>query len=184
MELKSVYPVKINLLPRQYIIKRTPNWARLFFIVVLVFFSFLTFFFYINLDIKTSSLESDVESLKLELTNLREREKRMEEVQAQINVVEKRVDTLKYLIQSEPDWLRIMYTLGGCMPRDLHWDKASFNPSSFNCEGQVYSIFSLAQFIYSIDQHRDLFPQIDFNSLTLEEGGIYHFELSGGFRTP
>ncbi len=147
--------------------------------MVLVFFCFLSFFFYINLDIKTSSLESDVESLKLELTNLREREKRMEEVQAQINVVEKRVDTLKYLIQSEPDWLRIMYTLGGCMPRDLHWDKASFNPSSFNCEGQVYSIFSLAQFIYSIDQHRDLFPQIDFNSLTLEEGGIYHFELSG-----
>jgi len=184
MELKSVYPVKINLLPRQYIIKRTPNWARLFFIVVLVFFSFLTFFFYINLDIKTSSLESDVEFLKLELTNLREREKRMEEVQAQINVVEKRVDTLKYLIQSEPDWLRIMYTLGGCMPRDLHWDKASFNPSSFNCQGQVYSIFSLAWFISSLDQHRDLFPQIDFNSLTLEEGGIYHFELSGGFRTP
>jgi len=184
VELKSVYPVKINLLPRQYIIKRTPNWARLFFIVVLIFFSFLTFFFYINLDIKISSLESDIESLEMKLANLKEREKRMEEVQAQINVVEKRVDTLKYLIQSEPDWLKIVYTLGGCMPRDLHWDKASFNPSSFNCEGQVYSIFSLARFISSLDQHRDLFPQIDFNSLTLEEGGIYHFELSGGFRTP
>lgn len=184
MELKSVYPVKINLLPRRYIIKRTPNWVRLFFIVVLLFLSFLSFSFYINLTIKTSSLESDIETLKLELANLQEREKRMEEVQAQINVVEERVNTLKYLIQSEPDWLKIVYILGGYMPPDLHWDKASFNPSSFNCEGQVYSIFSLAQFISSLEQYRDLFPQIDFNSLTLEEGGVYHFELSGRFQTP
>mgnify|MGYP001197255613 CR=1 FL=1 len=184
MELKSVYPVKINLLPRQYIIKRTPNWARLFFIVILIFFSFLTFFFYINLDIKTSSLESDIKSLEMKLANLKERERRMEEVQAQINVVEQRVSTLKYLIQSEPDWLKIMYTLGEYMPPDLHWDKASFDPSSFNSYGQACSIFSLAQFIYSIDQHRDLFPQVDFNSLNLEEEGIYHFELSGRFKTP
>ncbi|MDI3543522.1 MAG: type pilus assembly protein PilN [Candidatus Atribacteria bacterium] len=184
MELKSAYPVKINLLPRRYIIKRTPNWVRLFFIVVLIVFSFLSFSFYINLHIKTSSLENDIESLKLQLANLKEREKKMEEVQAQINVVEERVNTLKYLIQSEPDWLKIVYTLGGCMPRDLHWDKASFNPSSFNCEGKVYSIFSLAQFIASLDQNRDLFPQVDFNSLTLEEGGVYHFTLSGRFKTP
>ncbi|HXL03081.1 MAG TPA: hypothetical protein PK016_08235 [Candidatus Atribacteria bacterium] len=184
MELKSIYPVKINLLPRRYIIKRTPNWARLFFIVVLIFFSFLTFFFYINLNVKTSSLESDVESLEMRLVNLREREKRMEEVQTQINVIEERINTLKYLIQSEPDWLKIMYTLGGCMPSDLHWDKASFAPSSFNCEGQVYSIFSLARFISSLDQHRDLFPEVDFNSLALGEEGIYRFELSGRFKTP
>ncbi|HOQ67946.1 MAG TPA: hypothetical protein PKU87_04840 [Candidatus Atribacteria bacterium] len=184
MELKSVYPVKINLLPRQYIIKRTPNWVRLLFIVVLIFFSFLFFFFYVNLDIKTLSLESDIESLELRLVNLREREKRMEEVQAQIDVVEERVGTLKYLIQSEPDWLRIMYTMGECMPRDLHWDKASFASSSFSCQGQVYSIFSLAQFIRSLEQYRDLFSQIDFDSLTLGEEGVYHFELSGKARVP
>jgi len=76
MELKSIYPVKINLLPRRYIIKRTPNWARLFFIVVLIFFSFLTFFFYINLNVKTSSLESDVESLEMRLVNLRRERKK------------------------------------------------------------------------------------------------------------
>ncbi len=184
MELKSVYPVKINLLPRRYIIKRTPNWVRLFFIVVLLFLSFFSFSFYINLTIKTSSLESDIETLKLELANLQEREKRMEEAQAEINVVEEKVNTLKYLIQSEPDWLKIVYTLGGCMPPDLHWDKASFNPFSFNCEGRVYSIFSLAQFISSLEQYRDLSPRVDFNSLILEEGGAYRFELSGRLKTP
>ncbi len=45
MELKSVYPVKINLLPHQYITKRTPDWVRLFFIVILILLSFLSYFF-------------------------------------------------------------------------------------------------------------------------------------------
>jgi len=101
-----------------------------------------------------------------------------------LDVVEEKVNTLKYLIQSEPDWLKIVYTLGGCMPPDLHWDKASFNPFSFNCEGRVYSIFSLAQFISSLEQYRDLSPRVDFNSLILEEGGAYRFELSGRLKTP
>ena len=184
MELKSIYPVKINLLPRRYTIERTSNWIRLSSVVVLLFLSFLLFSFYINLHVKTSSLESDIETLKSELANLQEREKRMEEVQAEINVVEEKVNTLKYLIQSEPDWLKIVYTLGGCMPPDLHWDKASFNPFSFNCEGRVYSIFSLAQFISSLEQYRDLSPRVDFNSLILEEGGAYRFELSGRLKTP
>jgi len=70
------------------------------------------------------------------------------------------------------------------MPPDLHWDKASFNPFSFNCEGRVYSIFSLAQFISSLEQYRDLSPRVDFNSLILEEGGAYRFELSGRLKTP
>ena len=63
MELKSVYPVKINLLPHQYITKRTPDWVRLFFIVILILLSFLSYFFYINLDVKTSSLGGDIEFL-------------------------------------------------------------------------------------------------------------------------
>ncbi|MDK2897327.1 MAG: type pilus assembly protein PilN [Candidatus Atribacteria bacterium] len=184
MELKSVYPVKINLLPSRYIVRRTPNWLRLFFIVILICFSFFSFFFYINLNIKTLSLESDIESLGLRLTNLRERERRMEAVQAQIKVEEERVNTLKYLVQSEPDWLKIAYTIGECMPPDLHWEQASFDLVSFSCQGRVYSILSLAQFIRSLDQHRDLFPEVDFNSLTLEEGGIYRFELSGRLGGP
>ncbi len=70
------------------------------------------------------------------------------------------------------------------MPRDLHWDRVSFDSSSFNCQGQVYSIFSLSQFIYSLGQYRDLFSQVDFESLILGEEGAYHFELSGKLETP
>lgn len=184
MELKSVYPVKINLLPHQYITKRTPDWMRLFFIVILILLSFLSYFFYINLDVKTSSLGGDIEFLELKLANLQEREKRIEEVQTQINVKEEKMNTLKHLIKGEPDWLKIVYILGRCMPRDLHWDRVSFDSSSFNCQGQVYSIFSLSQFICSLGQYRDLFSQVDFESLILGEEGAYHFELSGKLETP
>ena len=84
---------------------------RLFFIVILILLSFLSYFFYINLDVKTSSLGGDIEFLELKLANLQEREKRIEEVQTQINVKEEKMNTLKHLVKGEPDWLKIVYIL-------------------------------------------------------------------------
>ncbi|MEN3185593.1 MAG: PilN domain-containing protein [Atribacterota bacterium] len=179
MELKVSYPVKINLLPKKYVVRRAPNWVRLFFLTLLL--SFTTFYVYTYLTtwLEVNSLISQNTILEAELGQLREREKRFKVVQEEINRIEKRVEVLKSLVVKEPDWLKILAILGRSMPPDLYLEEASFDSNKIDCKGKAQSIFSVARFIEMISRYPDIFSSADFRSLNLTPDGVmYNFDLS------
>jgi|YNPMSStandDraft_1061717.scaffolds.fasta_scaffold29306_3 Tfp pilus assembly protein PilN len=185
MELKVNYPVKINLLPKKYVVKRAPNWIRLFFLALLLGFSTFYIYTYLVTWLQVSSLENENAILNTELLRLKEQEQKLKAVQEEVNRIEKRVEILKSLIGKEPDWLKILALIGKSMPLDLYFEEASFNPTQIDCKGKAQSIFSIARFIELISHYSDTFASADFRSLNLTpDGTMYSFDLSLGLKAP
>lgn len=177
MEVKVPYRVAINLLPRKYIARRTPNWIRLLFLVLLLGFSVLYFFSYSVLNFKTRSLTQEVANLKLQVDRLREEERRLKEIQNEVAKIEKRVTLLKSLIQKEKDWLRVFVVFGENMPQDLALLDMRCSPEKIECRGKAGSVTSIAEFIGNLSQYNELFNSVDFTSLTLGADNLYEFGL-------
>ncbi len=184
MELKVGYPVKINLLPKKYAAKKTPNWLRLLFLAILLSFTTFHLYVYLVTQLEITSLTNEIGMLTREVTQLKEREQKLRAVQAEVNRIEKRINVLKSLIAQEPDWLRILACIGQSMPVDLYLDEASFTSEKIDCRGKSQSIFSLARFIDALSVYENLFLSADFHSLTLGNDGAYTFELSLRLRKP
>lgn len=182
MELKTSYRVSINLLPSKYRAKKTPNWVRLLFMVILLGVTAFYVYSYISVDMKIEMLQSGIETLNIELTYLREKEREMQELERQITSIENRIDILKALIQGEVDWLQVIEAMADCMPPDLFLEQAFFYPEAIRMNGNSVSIFSIAQFIDSLSYYPDLFTGAHFNSLNLDDG-LYAFNLSLGVNT-
>ncbi len=184
MELKVSYPVKINLLPGKYVVKKTPNWLRLFFVAILLSFTAFYLYTYLVTQLQITSFRNEITMLTAELTQLKDQEKKLQMIQEELNRIQKRVDILKSLIAQEPDWLRILACIGQSMPPDLCLEEASFTGATIDCRGKSQSIFSLARFIDALALHRDIFLSANFRSLTLGNDNLYNFELSLGLKTP
>lgn len=177
MEVKVPYRVTINLLPQKYIARRTPNWIRLLFVIVLLGFSVLYLFSYGVLDFKVKSLTQEVANLKLQVNRLREEERRLKGIQDEVTKIEKRVALLKSLIQKEKDWLRVFVVFGENMPQDLALLDMRCSPERVECRGKAGSVTSIAEFIGSLSQYSELFNSVDFTSLALGEDNLYEFGL-------
>ncbi|MGQ9474301.1 MAG: PilN domain-containing protein [Candidatus Caldatribacteriaceae bacterium] len=185
MELRVRYPVRINLLPKKYLLKKAPNWVRLFFLVLLIGFTTFFVYTYLVVWIEIMSLENENTILSNEVTQLKAREQRLQKVQEEVNQIEKRIEILRSLIISEPDWLKILDLIGSSMPADLYFEEASFDSGQITCRGKSRSIFSLARFIEMISRYPDTFTSADFHSLQLmPDGQSYQFNLSLGLKTP
>lgn len=185
MELKVGYPVKINLLPRKYVVRRAPNWVRLFFLALLLGFTTFYVYTYLITWLEVNSLVAQNAVLETELGQLKEREQKLKAVQEEINRIEKRVGVLKSLIVREPDWLKILALIGNSMPPDLYLEEANFDSTKIDCKGKSQSIFSVARFIEMISRYPDIFASADFRSLNLTpDGAMYNFDLSLGLKTP
>ncbi|MCX6088849.1 MAG: hypothetical protein NTX88_00425, partial [Candidatus Atribacteria bacterium] len=116
MELKVSYQAKVNLLPKKYIVKKTPNWVRVFFLTIMFVATMFHLYAY-SLDTqKIAFFTNSIDTLNVELNYLKEQEKKMQDVQNQITIIQKRVDIIKNLIKTEPDWLQIIQTIGKNMP--------------------------------------------------------------------
>ncbi len=185
MELKVGYAVKINLLPKKYVVKRAPNWLRLFFLTLLLGFTTFYVYTYLITWLEVTSLQNENTILNVELGQLKEREQKLKAVQEEVNRVEKRVEILKSLIASEPDWLRILALIGNSMPSDLYLEEASFDLAKIDCKGKSRSIFSIARLIEMLSRYPDIFVLADFRSLNLTpDGAMYNFDLSLGLKRP
>lgn len=148
---------------------------------------FTTFFVYTYLVvwIEIMSLENENTILSNEVAQLKVGEQRLQKVQEEVNQIEKRVEILRSLIISEPDWLKILALIGGSMPADLHFEEASFDSGQITCKGRSQSIFSLARFIEMISRYPDTFTSADFHSLQLmPDGQSYQFNLSLRLKIP
>ncbi|HSV31417.1 MAG TPA: PilN domain-containing protein [Atribacteraceae bacterium] len=177
MELKSFYPVKLNLLPIQYRVQKTPHWVRLFFTVLLIGASTFTGYAVAILNFRIDLVGLTIETLEREAAYLRELNHRMQEVQQEIHRIEGRVTILQDLVLREPEWLNIIEAIGVSMPPDLFLEEASFGPDHISFSGYSVSIFSLASFIESLSGYRKYFTSAEFQSLSLQEG-MYFFTLS------
>jgi hypothetical protein len=184
MEVKVPYRVTLNLLPRKYIARRTPNWARLFFIAVLLSFSALYLFSYGVFSLRVQSLEREVKTLELQAVRLREEVERLKKVQDEVTKIEQRVRLLKSLIAREKDWLRFFAILGEYMPQDLALFELRCSPERVECRGRAATVASIADFIGSLLRYRDFFSSVDFTSLTLGQDNLYEFGLTMELKSP
>lgn len=178
MEVKVPYQISLNLLPRKYIVQRTPNWVRLFFIVVLLVFSSFCFLSYSVLGFRTQTLRREIEMLQLQVTRLREEEQRLKRVQEEVTRIEKRVHLLESLVAREQDWLQFFVVLGESMPGDLKLSEIRCSSGKVECRGQAYTVASIAEFISSLSKHSELFTAVEFTSLVLGQDNLYEFGLS------
>ncbi|WP_438315122.1 PilN domain-containing protein [Candidatus Caldatribacterium sp. SIUC1] len=184
MEVKVPYRVTLNLLPRKYIARRTPNWARLFFVVVLLGFSALYLFSYGILSLRAQSLKQEIDTLELRALRLREEVERLKKVQDEVAKIEQRVRLLKSLIAREKDWLRFFAILGEHMPQDLVLSELHCSPERVECQGQATTVASIASLIGSLLRYRDFFSSVDFTSLTLGQDNLYEFRLTMELKSP
>ena len=111
-----------------------------------------------------------------EIKYLQEQETKLQEIQKQIDVIQKRIDIVRALIASEPDWLKIVNSIGNSMPDDVFLNSADFTGTQITFTGTSHSIFSIAQFIDSLSQYQDLFVNAEFQSLSLKDS-LYDFNL-------
>lgn len=176
MELKSSYRIKINLLPKKYRVKKTPNWIRILFFTLTVGVTFYFLFAYTINNNRVKILTTQIESMTAEIKYLQEQEKKMQETQKQIDAIQKRIDIVRSLITREPDWLKIVNSIGNSMPDDVFLNSAQFTGSQITFSGTSQSIFSIAQFIESLSQYQDLFANAEFQSLSLKDS-LYDFNL-------
>ena len=176
MELKTSYRVKINLLPKKYVVKKTPNWIRILFFALTVGATLFFLFAYTVNDNRLQLLTTQIESMNAEMKYLKEQEKKMQETQKQIDVIQKRIGIVKTLIGSEPDWLKVVHAIGNSMPDDVFLNSAHFSDDKVSFNGTSQSIFSIAQFMDGISRYPDLFQHAEFQSLTLKES-LYDFNL-------
>ena len=176
MELKSSYRVKINLLPKKYAVKKTPNWVRILFFTLTVGTTLYFLFAYTENLNRTQILNTQIESMNAEIKYLQEQEKKMEDTQNQINIIQKRIDIVKALIASEPDWLKIVNSIGNSLPDDVFFNSANFTGTQISFNGTSASIFSIAQFMDSLNRYPDLFTNAEFQSLTLKDS-LYDFNV-------
>ena len=176
MELKSSYQIKINLIPKKYIVKKTPNWIRvLFFTLTLGMTLYFLYAYTIN-ENRLQILTTQIESMTAEINYLKEQEMRLQETQKQIDIIQNRIDVVRSLIGSEPDWLKIVNSIGNSMPDDVFLNSADFTGTQITFTGTSHSIFSIAQFIDSLSQYQDLFVNAEFQSLSLKDS-LYDFNL-------
>jgi len=176
VELKSNYRVKVNLLPKKYIVKKTPNWIRILFFTLTMGATLFFFFAYTVNDSRLRLLNSQIESMNIEMKYLKDQEKKMQDTQNQINIIQKRIDIVKALIGSEPDWLKIINSIGNSMPDDVYLNAATFARDKISFNGTSQSIFSIAQFMDGLSRYPDLFTNAEFQSLTLKES-LYDFNM-------
>jgi Tfp pilus assembly protein PilN len=176
VELKSSYQVKVNLLPKKYVIKKTPNWIRILFFTLTVGITLYFLFAYTINDNRIQILTTQIESMTAEIKYLQEQETKLQEIQKQIDVIQKRIDIVRALIASEPDWLKIVNSIGNSMPDDVFLNSADFTGTQITFTGTSHSIFSIAQFIDSLSQYQDLFVNAEFQSLSLKDS-LYDFNL-------
>ncbi|WP_017873112.1 PilN domain-containing protein [Candidatus Caldatribacterium saccharofermentans] len=184
MEVKVPYRVTLNLLPRKYIARRTPNWARLFFVVVLLGFSALYLFSYGIFSLRVQSLKQEVITLELRASRLREEVERLKKVQGEVTKIEQRVRLLESLIVREKDWLRFFTILGKHMPQDLALSELRCSSERVECRGQAATVASIADFIGSLSRYRDFFSSVDFTSLALGRDNLYEFGLTMELKSP
>lgn len=178
MEVKVLYQVSLNLLPRKYIARRTPNWIRLFFIAVLLVLSSLYLLSYGVLHVRIRALEQEIGVLRLQETHLREEEQRLRRVQEEVTRIEGRVRLLESLIARERDWLRLFAILGENMPGDLALSEIRCSPEKVECRGRAQTVASIAGFISGLSRHSEFFTTVEFTSLALGQDGLYEFALT------
>lgn len=176
MELRNVYPVKVNLLPARLVVKKTPNWVRLFFMVLLISLSVLYVFSFLMLSDKVFLSRTQVEELRSRVEILRREEQKLKDVERRVAALEKRLDLLQGLVGAEPDWLRIFEVIGGSLPQDVYFESLRTSRGEMRLEGKAFSIFSIAQLISSLSAYDRLFREVDLESLSLEES-LYEFTL-------
>lgn len=177
MEISVPYQVALNLLPQKYIARRTPNWVRLAFIIVLLALSSLYAFSYGILGVRIQVLGRETEALQLQVKRLREEEERLKKVQEEIVQIEQRVRLLESLIARERDWLRFFVILGTNMPEDLALSEVRCSSEKVECRGRAQTVASIAGFISSLSRYSDLFTAVEFTSLTLGQDNLYEFGL-------
>lgn len=178
MEVKVPYQVSLNLLPRKYIARRTPNWVRLFFIAVLLVLSSLYLLSYGVLSVRIRALEQEIGVLRLRETHLREEEQKLKRVQEEVTRIEGRVRLLESLIARERDWLRFFAILGENMPGDLALSEIQCSAEKVECRGRARTVASIAGFISGLSRHSEFFTTVEFTSLTLGQDGLYEFALT------
>ena len=183
MELRSNYRVRVNLLPKKFAVKKTPNWVRILFFTLTAGATLFFLFAYTVNDSRLRMLTSQIESMDVEMKYLKAQEKKMQETQNQINIIQKRIDIVKALVSSEPDWLKIINSIGNSMPDDLFLNSANFTGSQISFVGTSQSIFSIAQFMDGITRYPDLFSNAEFQSLTLKDS-LYDFNLALELKKP
>jgi Tfp pilus assembly protein PilN len=179
LELKNVYPVKVNLLPAQLTVKKTPNWVRLFFMVLLISLSVLYAFSFLMLSDKVFLARTQTEELRSRVEVLRREEQKLRNVEERVAALEKRLDLLQSLVGAEPDWLRVFEAIGNSLPEDVYLERFRASQGEMRLEGKAFSIFSIAQLISTLSNYEDLFREVDLESLSLEES-LYKFTLKAG----
>lgn len=177
MEVKVPYRVALNLLPRKYIARRTPNWVRLFFVILLLLFSMFYLYSYAELGFRIQSLGQEIGNLRIQVTRLREEEQRLKRVQSELTKIEQRVHLLESLIKQEKDWLQLFTIFGRHMPPDLALFEIRCSPERIECRGRSGTVASIADFISSLSQYTNLFTSVDFTSLSLGRDNLYEFGL-------
>lgn len=177
MEVRVPYRVALNLLPKKYVARRTPNWIRLFFIIVLLVFSSFYLFSYGLLSIRIEALSQEVGTLQLQAARLREEEQRLRKVQEEVARVEERVRLLESLVKREQDWLRFFVVLEENMPSDLALSEIRCSSEKVECRGRARTVASIAEFISGLSQHSELLANVEFTSLALGRDNLYEFGL-------
>jgi len=71
----------------------------------------------------------------------------MQDTQNQIDTIQKRIDIVQSLITAEPDWLKVINSIGNSMPDDVFLNSANFTGDRVSFNGTSQSIFSIAQFM-------------------------------------
>jgi Tfp pilus assembly protein PilN len=176
LELRSVYPVKVNLLPARLVVKKTPNWVRLFFMVLLISLSVLYVFSFLMLSNKVFLSRAQVEELRSRVEILKREEQKLKDVEGRVAALEKRLDLLQSLVRAEPDWLQVFEAIGSSLPQDVYFESLKTSQGELRLEGKAFSIFSISQLMSFLSVQDRLFQEVELESLSLEES-LYKFTL-------
>lgn len=170
-------PADINLIPQAEIkeqqkskaIKGSTVFSVVFLIIVLLvggYFYFITS----NIRSQISSLDSDIQSLRADITGL-------SGVEISARNLDKKYSVLKNLFAERLQYSLLLKELRNRQPSDLEIQSLDIKPASMNISGIADNYISIANFVNSlvnknfeggIEGLKEVFTSVSLNSVSLE----------------
>ena len=170
-------PADINLIPQAEIkeqqkfkaVKGSTVFSVVFLLIVLVVGGY---FYYITNNVKSqiSSVESSIEVLRADITDL-------SEVEISARNLDKKYNVLRSLFIERLRYSLLLKELKGRQPSDLEIQSLDIKPASMNVSGIADNYISIANFVNSlvskdfeggVEGLKEVFTSVSLNSVSLE----------------